>query len=86
MRVVILKSFSKQHKKLPLKIQQKFSDRLKIFLTDSTDRRLRLYPLKGKYQGCYSIDITGDFRAILQYREDGTVVVFAFIGTHSQLY
>lgn len=41
--------------------------------------------LTGEYAGLYSINITGDIRAL--YKKVGdTYAIFGFIGTHSQLY
>ncbi len=49
------------------------------------DITLRNHALKGKYLGYRSIDISGDVRAL--YTVKGNVIIlFAFIGTHSQLY
>jgi len=36
------------------------------------------------YTGCRSINITGDYRAIFQ--DEGEIVIFITIGTHSELY
>jgi mRNA-degrading endonuclease YafQ of YafQ-DinJ toxin-antitoxin module len=36
------------------------------------------------YAGCNSIDITGDYRAI--FLDEGNIVTFVMIGSHSQLY
>jgi len=77
--------FKKQYKKLPKKIQDQFDDRLNLFLQDSRDSRLRIHPLKGAYQGYWSMNVSGDFRAI--YLQKGVeIIIFALIGTHSQLY
>ena len=77
--------FVKQYRKLPSKLQSRFDERLLLLLADPTVPILRLHPLKGKYQGYWSISISGDLRAI--YLERGEeVIIFAFIGTHSQLY
>ena len=77
--------FKKQYKKLPAKFQIQFEDRLRIFVLDPVDIRLRLHPLKGKYAGYWSMDINGDIRAL--YRRDrDRIIIFGFIGTHSQLY
>lgn len=77
--------FKKQYKKLPRKVQVQFSERLKLFSTNPTNAMLRIHPLKGQYVGYWSMNVSGDFRAL--YRMDGDeVVLFALIGTHSQLY
>lgn len=79
------KSFKKQFKKLPLKLQDQFADRLELYLIDPLAQQLRVHPLRGKFVGYWSMNISGDFRAL--YRKDGdTITIFALIGTHSQLY
>ena len=47
--------------------------------------QLHLHMLTGEYAGLYSINITGDIRALYE-KIDDTYVIFGFIGTHSQLY
>lgn len=56
-----------------------------IFKDNPLDFRLRNHALKGKYLGYRSIDISGDVRALYKVRGN-TLIVFGFIGTHSQLY
>jgi len=85
MRIRYHLKFKKQYKKLPSKQQLHFDARLQIFLTDQTAPELRVHPLKGKYTGYWSMNVSGDIRA-LYYFEGGELVVFALIGTHSQLY
>ena len=70
---------------MPAKFQKQFDDRLRLFMTDPSAPILRIHPLKGKFSGYWSMNISGDLRAI--YRRDGDeIVIFALIGTHSQLY
>ncbi len=77
--------FRKQFKKLPTEIQKKFIERLNLFVVDQTHPLLRVHPLQGKYAGYWSINVTGDVRAL--YRSDSEeIVLFALIGTHSSLY
>ncbi|NNN22744.1 MAG: type II toxin-antitoxin system RelE/ParE family toxin [Acidimicrobiales bacterium] len=85
MQLKYLPRFKKQYKKLPKQFQEQLEVRLKLFLEDPTDPRLRVHPLNGKYKGYWSLNINGDLRAI--YLADGnSIIVFALIGTHSQLY
>jgi addiction module RelE/StbE family toxin len=84
-RIDFAKSFIKQFDKLPLLKQQKFQDRLLIFEQNPHDQKLRNHALKGAYEGYRSIDIEWDLRA-LYYIDNNVIVIFAFIGTHSQLY
>jgi len=78
-------AFKKQYKKLPSKFQLQFDKRLRLFIENPTDKRLRNHPLKGVYTGYWSMDVSGDLRAL--YIKDGDeIIIFALIGTHSQLY
>jgi len=85
MTVQTTKSFDKQYRKLDVKLKQKFKLRISLFIDDPLDPSLRNHALKGKYSGYRSIDITGDIRALYATRGN-TVYLFAFIGSHSQLY
>jgi len=77
--------FKKQYKKLSTKLQKQFDERFILFTEDPTNPVLRAHPLKGSYNGYWSMNISGDLRAIYLKRGD-ELVIFALIGTHSQLY
>jgi addiction module RelE/StbE family toxin len=79
------KNFSKQFKVLGPKQKEHFYERLDLFEKNPHDKTLRDHALKGKYKGYRSIDIESDLRA-LYYVEGDKLVIFGFIGTHSQLY
>lgn len=85
MKVSYLPKFKKQYKKLPLTFQEQFDARLRLFLVDPTSPQLRVHPLKGKYGGYWSLNVSGDLRALYAFRGD-EIVIFALIGTHSELY
>lgn len=85
MRVDFSKRFRKQYHKLPQKTQKQFDGRVELFIRDPADPKLNVHSLKGKYTGYWSINVTGDVRA-LYVMHGSTVVIFAFIGSHSQLY
>lgn len=76
--------FRKRMRKLPRGIQDRFWERLAIFLEDSKHPLLNDRSLAGEWAGCRSINVTGDFRAI--YVIDSDVVRFLAIGTHPELY
>jgi addiction module RelE/StbE family toxin len=79
------KSFDKQYSKLNLKVKIAFKGRVTLFKANPFDVTLRNHALKGKYLGFRSIDVTGDIRALYTTQGD-RVIIFGFIGTHSQLY
>lgn len=85
MRVRYGALFKKQYKKMPVTIRERFGVRLALFLQDPANPQLRVHPLKGKYVGYWSMNITGDVRAIY-FMQGEDIVIFAFIGTHSELY
>jgi addiction module RelE/StbE family toxin len=78
------KSFVKQFKKLKETQKQHFYVRLELFKKNPHDRVLRDHALIGRYTGYRSIDIGNNLRA-LYYAEGDRIVIFAFIGSHSQL-
>ena len=79
------KTFDKQYSKLNNKTKTIYKNRTAIFKSNPFDFRLRNHALKGKYLGYRSIDITGDVRALYTVKDD-IVIIFGFIGSHSQLY
>lgn len=84
MRIAYHKNLEKQLKKIPTVIKQKFIERIKIFQVKPFDPILRNHKLKGEFEDCNSIDITGDWRAV--YVQKGEIAVFFKLGTHSDLY
>jgi addiction module RelE/StbE family toxin len=85
MNVVFHKRFDKMASKLPSKVKVKMIERITIFSKDPLDYILRNHALNTPYKGSYSIDITGDYRAIYSLVDDQTAM-FTHIGTHNQLY
>ena len=85
MKIYRSSAFQKQYEKLPQKLQARFDERFLLWIEDPTDSRLRVHQLKGRYIGYWSLNVTGDMRALYYYQGD-KVVIFALIGTHSELY
>ena len=86
MRYILSKRFQKDFGKLPRRTKAKAIEVLALFVEDPDNYVLRVHALKGAWIGHYSIDVTGDTRAIYFIIEKGTLVRFVAIGTHSQLY
>ena len=78
------KDFTKDFKKLSLKIRTKFQERLLIFEKDEFEPVLNNHALKGKWLGYRSINVTGDVRAI--FKRDPQTAIFVTIDSHSNLY
>ena len=79
------KKFKKQYKKLTPKLQQKTKASIALWARNPNDESLRLHKLSGKMSRFYSIDITGDLRALYEKVGD-EVYLYQMVGTHSQLY
>jgi addiction module RelE/StbE family toxin len=84
MEVRFVRQFKKLYRKALAEIQVAFDSRLEMFLTNPNHPLLKSHPLRGKLAGCFTINITGDWRAI--YELDNSTVIFLSLGTHSQLY
>lgn len=84
MDAVFHKNFKKKFKKLPPKIQEKFYERLDVFLQNKFDTVLNNHSVDKVFLHCRSINVSGDYRAI--FRDQKDVVIFITIGTHSDLY
>ncbi|MYB75537.1 MAG: type II toxin-antitoxin system mRNA interferase toxin, RelE/StbE family [Chloroflexi bacterium] len=81
------KRFQKQfHSRLSPKMRQQFGRRLELFLANPRHSRLNVHSLSGKYAGCWSMNVSGDVRAIFEYQGSQAVILFLVIGTHAQLY
>ena len=85
MKVILHKRFEKQYAKLRLAEKERFKTRRNVFLRNPFDPILNNHGLSGKYQGCNSINITGDLRAVYMMFDSQTAFFIA-IGSHSQLY
>lgn len=85
MTVYLHKNFTKQYIKLTVSQKEKFKQRKGLFLKDEFNPVLNNHPLKGKYEGYRSINVTGDIRAIYK-KIKANEVIFVVIGSHSELY
>ena len=85
MKILFHKNFKSEYRKLSSKIQEKFKERLKLFINDPYSPLLNNHALHGKWQNFRSINITGDIRAIYK-PVDNQTVEFVIIDSHSNLY
>ena len=84
MKIQLHKNFIKEYKKWP-NIQKRIDERLALFRVNPFDQILNNHGLTGKYAGCRSINITGDYRAVFELIDDNTVR-FIDVDAHSNLY
>lgn len=81
---VFHRNFTRQYKKLPRKIQNRFDDRLSLLLEDMQNPLLGVHMLHGEKKPLLSMNVSGDYRAL--FLTQGNTVTFYEIGTHSELY
>ena len=88
MRVQYDPSFYRKYKRLDVRIQNKFDQKIEVFLKKPNEPSLNNHLLEREYAGHRSIDITNDYRAIYYEEVIGNEVVvnFVIIGTHDELY
>lgn len=83
-RIEFTPIFNKLITRAPTNIKLAFREAFDLFLENPNHPALRNHPLRGKYAGFRSVDVTGDWRAL--YREEPELIKFVAIGTHKQLY
>lgn len=85
MRIIVHREFKKQFKKLRPGEKRRFRERRDLFLENEFHPLLENHPLQGIYKRYRSIHIGGDLSVVYRRLERETVL-FARIGTHSELY
>ena len=85
MKIRFHRNFEKQYKKLEVSEKEKIKKRLALFIQDEFNPILNNHPLRGKYIGYRSVNITGDLRAIYK-RISSDTRIFVAVNTHSNLY
>lgn len=80
--------FLKTLKKLNVRINKSFKEKVLIFSKNPHDLELSNHSLREPYLGLKSIDITSDWRAVYKEKKEGgeEVALFVLIGTHKQLF
>ena len=85
MKVGYSRGFKKQYRKLPRSVREKFNARAALFFGNQRAPQLNIHKLHGKFSDLYSMNITGDIRAVFEQVNVDTVEFIA-IGTHGALY
>ena len=85
MHYILSKRFEKDFAKLPKVTKKKAITTLENFVKNPQNPTLRNHGLLGKWKGHFSINVSGDTRAVYFVIEDD-LVRFVAIGSHSELY
>ena len=88
MKIVETKRFSKQLKKLPQEVKNKYRDRLLLFLSEPMHPVSRVHSLKSGLAYLSSFNVTGDYHVWFSQStsDQKTILELVAIGTHSELY
>lgn len=84
MQYVLSKRFEKDFAKLPITTKKKAIATLEKFIANPQNPTLKNHSLSGKWKGHFSINVTGDTRAVY-FVIEANVVRFVAIGSHSEL-
>jgi len=85
MQYILSKRFEKDFAKLPQATKRKAIVTLEKFVKYPQNPTLRNHSLSGKWKGYFSINVTGDTRAVY-FVIEADFVRFVAIGSHSELY
>ena len=77
--------FNKKFVRLSQKLKVRFKERRDLFLQEPFHPLLDNHALTGDRIGQWSINVTGDWRAIYEFL-DSEAIIFMDIDTHSNLY
>ena len=88
MKIEFSKQFRKDAKNLKLSQAKQLDKRFELFQRYPNHSQLNNHSLHGKLKGYYSINITGNLRAIyrIEKKNSEEVIKFAYLGSHSKLY
>ncbi len=85
MIVITHRTFDKKYVKLDTKLREKFKERRNLFVQNPSHPLLNNHALQGDREGQWSINITGDWRALYEF-QGSEAIIFMDIDTHSNLY
>lgn len=82
--IILHRNFEKSYVRQGKNIQRAFRERADLLFADANHPLLNCHPLHGTYEGYWSMNVTGDVRAV--FKVEGYFAVFVAIGTHDHLY
>lgn len=85
MKVLFHSHFIKKYSKLSKDIRAKADERLFLFETDTKNPILNVHQLGGVWKDHWSINITGDLRAVFKFVTKD-MVQFVEVDNHNNLY
>ena len=88
MKVRYSPGFIKILKKTDVRTRKHFKQQIILFSQNPSNPLLHSHPLRDRWKGYRSINITSDWRAIYTKKVEGDEIVayFVILGTHKDLY
>jgi addiction module RelE/StbE family toxin len=82
------KTFIELYKKADVRLRKSVDEKVQTFKKNPFELGLNNHPLRDKWAGCRSIDITNDYRAVYEEIQEGKELnaYFIALGTHQELY
>lgn len=75
--------FKRAFKKLPSDIQDDFVDKIRIFVENPRDQKIKTHKLKGNLEECYAFCLKDDFRVLFEFI-GGNEINLIDIGKHDK--
>lgn len=85
MKILYLKKFIKQYRRLPLEVKKSAEEKEKIFRKDPFDPKLKTHKLHGELRGFLAFSINNSVRIIFDFDEEKNVRFYS-IGNHDIYY
>jgi addiction module RelE/StbE family toxin len=82
------KTFIELYKKADVRLRKSVNEKVQMFEKNPFELELNNHPLRDKWAGCRSIDITNDYRGVYKEVQEGRKLnaYFIALGTHKELY
>ena len=81
MKINVSSRFKRAYKKLPLRIQDDFNEKIKFFAKNPNDSILKTHKLKGKLQTCLAFRLRNGYRVLFEFSGKNSVDLRA-VGQH----
>lgn len=83
MFVNISPKFKRSYKKIPIPIQDDFDEKIKFFMNNPKNKRLRIHKLNGNLQNCLSFCLRDGYRVLFEFELKDSVNLLD-IGAHDK--
>lgn len=75
--------FKRSYKKLSTDVQNDFNDKIKIFVKNPREPKLKTHKLKGRLEECFAFDLIKGFRVLFLFDSSNTISLID-VGSHDK--